>query len=183
MQLIKSTVDTRSNNGVIGSVNMYDDVTLELQVVCADEPLNAWVSPTIELHCKKKDGTGIRQIDNIEIIDTETNKIRIKLHEQAVVVAGSVKLQLVIKDGSRTSTTIFYINVARSLENDFIESHDYIRVFEDFDEYIERVKAYEVTMNKKTTEVNEQLGKAQMLQESIVNNEIKRQDDFENSQQ
>ena len=26
MQFIKSTVDTRSNNGVIGSVNMYDEL-------------------------------------------------------------------------------------------------------------------------------------------------------------
>ena len=163
MQLIKSTVDTRRNNGVIGNVNMYDDVTLELQVVCADEPLDAWVSPIIELHCKKKDGTGIRQIDNIDVIDGETNKIRIKLHEQAVVIAGSVKLQLVIKEGSRTSTTIFYINVAKSLENDFIESHDYIRAFEDFDEYIERVKAYEVAMDEKTSEVNKRLEQAQPI--------------------
>ena len=170
MQLIKSTVDTRRNNGVIGNVNMYDDVTLELQVVCADEPLDAWVSPIIELHCKKKDGTGIRQIDNIDVIDGETNKIRIKLHEQAVVIAGSVKLQLVIKEGSRTSTTIFYINVAKSLENDFIESHDYIRAFEDFDEYIERVKAYEVAMDEKTSEVNKRLEQAQELQESIIDN-------------
>ena len=91
MQLIKSTVDTRINNGVIGSVNMYDDVTLELQVICADEPLNPWQSPTIELQAKKKDGTGIRQNENIEIVDNETNKVRIRLHEQAVVVAGSVK--------------------------------------------------------------------------------------------
>ena len=76
MQLIKSTVDTRSNNGVIGSVNMYDDVTLELQVVCADEPLNAWVSPIIELHCKQKDGTGIRQIDNIDVIGGVIDEIQ-----------------------------------------------------------------------------------------------------------
>lgn len=183
MQLIKSTVDTRRNNGVIGNVNMYDDVTLELQVVCADEPLDAWVSPIIELHCKKKDGTGIRQIDNIDVIDGETNKIRIKLHEQAVVIAGSVKLQLVIKEGSRTSTTIFYINVAKSLENDFIESHDYIRAFEDFDEYIERVKAYEVAMDEKTSEVNKRLEQAQELQESIIDNENERQCIFESSQQ
>ena len=183
MQLIKSTVDTRRNNGVIGNVNMYDDVTLELQVVCADEPLDAWVSPIIELHCKKKDGTGIRQIDNIDVIDGETNKIRIKLHEQAVVIAGSVKLQLVIKEGSRTSTTIFYINVAKSLENDFIESHDYIRAFEDFDEYIERVKAYEVAMDEKTSEVNKRLEQAQELQESIIDNENELQCIFESSQQ
>lgn len=183
MQLIKSTVDTRRNNGVIGNVNMYDDVTLELQVVCADEPLDAWGSPIIELHCKKKDGKGIRQIDNIDVIDGETNKIRIKLHEQAVVIAGSVKLQLVIKEGSRTSTTIFYINVAKSLENDFIESHDYIRAFEDFDEYIERVKAYEVAMDEKTSEVNKRLEQAQELQESIIDNENERQCIFESSQQ
>ena len=183
MQLIKSTVDTRSNNGVIGSVNMYDDVTLELQVICADEPLDPWQSPKIELQAKKKDGTGIRQNENIEIIDNETNKVRIRLHEQAVVVAGSVKLQLVIKDGSRTSTTIFYINVSRSLENDFIESHDYIRVFEDFDEYVERVKTYEVAMNDKTSEVDEKIKQVEELQESIANNESQRQEVFENSQQ
>lgn len=183
MQLIKSTVDTRINNGVIGSVNMYDDVTLELQVICADEPLNPWQSPTIELQAKKKDGTGIRQNENIEIVDNETNKVRIRLHEQAVVVAGSVKLQLVIRDGSRTSTTIFYINVSRSLENDFIESHDYIRVFEDFDEYIERVKTYEVAMNDKTSEVDEKIKQAEELQESITNNESQRQEVFESSQQ
>ena len=133
MRIINAVVDVSSNNGVLGRVNMYDDVVLELQIVENGGSLGEWKSPTIELHAKKKDGTGVRQVDGIEIIDPVANRIRVQLDQQIVTLGGSVKLQLVIKDGGRVSTGVFYLTVGESLEGDFIASESKIELFDNLE--------------------------------------------------
>ena len=63
--------------------------------------------------------------------------MRIELKEQFLTCRGTVKMQLIIKDGGRESTTIFYLLVGQSLDRDIIESRVDVKVLDDLETYIQ----------------------------------------------
>ena len=139
MNIFKGTLDTRQQNGVIATVTQFDNATLELQIVTDGQVSEAWESPQFELIAMKRDNNPVREVDqdHFTILSKEEHKVRIELKEQFLTCRGTVKMQLIIKDGGRESTTIFYLLVGQSLDRDIIESRVDVKVLDDLEIYIQ----------------------------------------------
>ena len=139
MQLIKSTLDTRHQNSVIGNVTQFDDCTLELQILTDGVIDEAWEEPQFELLAMKRDNNPVRERDQdkFTILSKEEHRVQIELKEQFLTCRGTVKMQLIVKDGSRESTTLFYLVIAQSLDHDIVESHRDVKVLDDLEAYIQ----------------------------------------------
>ena len=139
MNIFKGTLDTRQQNGVIASINQFDNATLELKIVTDGQIDNVWDEPRFELIGMKRDNIPVREVDqdHFTILSKEEHKVRIELKEQFLTCRGTVKMQLIIKDGGRESTTIFYLLVGQSLDRDIIESRVDVKVLDDLETYIQ----------------------------------------------
>ena len=139
MNIFKGTLDTRQQNGVIASINQFDNATLELKIVADGQIDNVWDEPRFELIGMKRDNNPVREVDqdHFTILSKEEHKVRIELKEQFLTCRGTVKMQLIIKDGGRESTTIFYLLVGQSLDRDIIESRVDVKVLDDLETYIQ----------------------------------------------
>ena len=130
MNVFKATLDTRHQNAVIGNVTQFDNATLELQILSGGQVGEAWKSPEFELIAMKRDMNSVREVDQdkFTILSKEDHKVQIELKEQFLTYRGSVKMQLVIKDGGRSSTTLFYLSIGKSLDHEIMESLTDIQV-------------------------------------------------------
>ena len=139
MNIFKGTLDTRQQNGVIASINQFDNATLELKIVTDGQIDNVWDEPRFELIGMKRDNNPVREVDqdHFTILSKEEHKVRIELKEQFLTCRGIVKMQLIIKDGGRESTTIFYLLVGQSLDREIIESRVDVKVLDDLETYIQ----------------------------------------------
>lgn len=140
MNVFKATLDTRHQNGVIGTVTQFDNATLELQVVTDGVIDEAWGNPRFELIAMKRDANEVREVDQdrFTILSKEDHKVQIELKEQFLSCRGTVKMQLVVKDGSRESTTLFYLVIGQSLDHDIVESHRDVKVLDDLEAYVKQ---------------------------------------------
>ena len=134
VQKLVAVVDTQFDNKIsIGQVNLGDKVNLELEVTMGGEPL-VYENPTFNLIAKKSDGTRVRQTEGITL---SGDTVIIDCDEQLSTYKGAVSSQLIIKDGDRVSTCIFYFTVGASLEADIIvNSIDKVNTLDDLDELI-----------------------------------------------
>lgn len=134
VQKLVAVVDTQFDNKIsIGQVNLGDKVNLELEVTMGGEPL-VYENPTFNLIAKKSDGTRVRQTEGITL---SGGTVIIDCDEQLSTYKGAVSSQLIIKDGDRVSTCIFYFTVGASLEADIIvNSIDKVNTLDDLDELI-----------------------------------------------
>lgn len=139
MNVFKATLDTRHQNGVIGNITQFDNATLELQILSDGVIDEAWEQPQFELIAMKRDNNPVREVeqDRFTILSKEDHKVQIELKEQFLTCRGTVKMQLIIKDGGRESTTIFYLLVGQSLDRDIIESRVDVKVLDDLETYIQ----------------------------------------------
>ena len=140
MNVFKATLDTRHQNGVIGTVTQFDNATLELQVVTDGVINEAWDNPQFELIAMKRDANQVREVDQdrFTILSKEDHKVQIELKEQFLTCRGTVKMQLVVKDGSRLSTTLFRLIIGQSLDHDVIESHRDVAVLDELEAYVKQ---------------------------------------------
>ena len=177
MNIFKAALDTRHQNGVIGTVTQFDNAVLELQIVTDGQVSDAWEEPQFELIAMKRDANAVREVDQdrFTILSKEDHKVQIELKEQFLTYRGSVKMQLVIKDGGRSSTTLFYLSIDRSLDHEIAESLTDIQVLEDLDKIVESLGALEITAsaNESKRQENEKLREVA---------EANRQDEFEQAQ-
>ncbi len=123
-------------NSVIANINQFDDATLELQILSDGQATEPWISPSFRLIGIKKDGNEVEQSDNIELIDANNHIIQIKLKEQMTTCRGIVKMQLIITEADRTSTSIFYLSIAQSLEEGIVKSFKDMHTLEEFEEVL-----------------------------------------------
>ena len=130
MNVLKAVLDTRHQNGVIGTITQFDDAVLELQIVTDGVIEQPWDSPLFELIAMKRDNNPVREVeqDRFTILSKEDHKVQVELKEQFLTCRGTVKMQLVIKEGSRLSTTLFYLVIGQSLDHDIVESHHDVAV-------------------------------------------------------
>ena len=84
-------------------------------------------------------------------------------------------MQLIVKDGGRTSTTIFRLSIGQSLDATIVESLKDIKVLDDLDEVVESLSTFEVTAtnNEAKRQHNEKLREVA---------ESNRQDEFDKAQ-
>ena len=84
MNIFKGTLDTRQQNGVIASINQFDNATLELKIVTDGQIDNVWDEPRFELIGMKRDNNPVREVDqdHFTILSKEEHKVRIELKEQ-----------------------------------------------------------------------------------------------------
>ena len=139
MNIFKAALDTRHQNCVIGTVTQFDNAVLELQVVTDGVIDEAWDNPRFELIAMKRDANEVREVDQdrFTILSKEEHRVQIELKEQFLTCRGTVKMQLIVKDGSRESTTLFYLVIAQSLDHDIVESHRDVKVLDDLEAYIQ----------------------------------------------
>lgn len=158
-------------------VTKYDDVTLSLTVDTNDK--SAWVEPNFELLGIKSDKNAVHQVEHFTVIDKENHIVQVKLDEQFVTCEGQVELQLVIKDGSRQSSTPFTLIVNKSLDSNILESHRNVKVLDELEKYIVEGREYiseatrlaqDTTNNTSTINTQAQANEAQRAQ-----NELQRQ--------
>lgn len=160
MNLFKATLDTRHQNGVIGTITQFDNATLELQILSGGQVDEAWQEPQFELIAIKRDMNQVREVeqDKFTILSKEDHRVQIDLKEQFLNYKGSVKAQLVIKDGSRLSTTIFYLSIGQSLDSTIVESHRDVKVLDDLEAYVEKanhnLEIYEQRMDIRDEQFN-----------------------------
>lgn len=163
MNIFKAELDTIHQNGVIGPITQFDNATLELQILSGGQVGESWNSPEFELIAMKRDMNPVREVDQdkFTILSNEDHRVRIDLKEQFLTCRGTVKMQLVIKDGSRISTTVFRLSVGQSLDHDIIASIRDVEVFEQLDLYVAQGfstinEAIEITgeLKKEMTEIN-----------------------------
>lgn len=160
MNLFKATLDTRHQNGVIGTITQFDNATLELQILSGGQVDEAWQEPQFELIAIKRDMNQVREVeqDKFTILSKEDHRVQIDLKEQFLTYKGSVKMQLVIKDGSRLSTTIFYLSIGQSLDSTIVESHRDVKVLDDLEAYVEKanhnLEIYEQRMDIRDEQFN-----------------------------
>lgn len=160
MNLFKATLDTRHQNGVIGTITQFDNATLELQILTDGQVGEPWDSPEFELIAIKRDMNPVREVeqDKFTILSKEDHRVQIDLKEQFLNYKGSVKAQLVIKDGSRLSTTIFYLSIGQSLDSTIVESHRDVKVLDDLEAYVEKanhnLEIYEQRMDIRDEQFN-----------------------------
>lgn len=140
MNIFKGTLDTRHQNGVIATVTQFDNAVLELQVLTDGVIDEAWEQPQFELIAMKRDNNPVREVeqDRFTILSKEDHKVQIELKEQFLTCRGTVKMQLVVKDGSRLSTTLFYLVIGQSLDHDIVESHRDVKVLDDLEAYVKQ---------------------------------------------
>lgn len=136
MNLFRATIDTRHPNSVVANINQFDDATLELQVLSDGQISGSWLNPKFRLLGVKKDGNEVEQTTDINVINAGDHVIRIKLKEQMLTCRGMVKMQLIIKDGDRTSTPIFYVSVNQSLEEGIVQSFKDIHTLDELEEML-----------------------------------------------
>ena len=177
MNIFKAELDTIHQNGVIGPITQFDNATLELQILTGGQVGESWNSPEFELIAMKRDMNPVREVDQdkFTILSKEEHRVRIELKEQFLTCQGTVKMQLIIKDGGRTSTTIFRLSIGQSLDATIVESLKDIKVLDDLDEVVELVSTFEVTAtnNEATRQHNEKLREVA---------ESNRQDEFDKAQ-
>ena len=140
MNIFKGTLDTRHQNGVIATVTQFDNAVLELQVLTDGVIDEAWEQPQFELIAMKRDNNPVREVeqDRFTILSKEDHKVQIELKEQFLTCRGTVKMQLVVKDGSRLSSTLFYLVIGQSLDHDIVESHRDVKVLDDLEAYVKQ---------------------------------------------
>lgn len=136
MNLFRASIDTRHQNAVVANINQFDNAVLELQVLSDGQVSEPWINPRFRLIGIKKDGNEVEQTSNIDIINATDHIIQIKLKEQMTTCRGMVKMQLIINEDDRTSTSIFYVSVAQSIENQVIESHRDVKTLDELEAYI-----------------------------------------------
>lgn len=185
MNLFKATLDTRHQNGVIGTITQFDNATLELQILTDGQVGEPWDSPEFELIAIKRDMNPVREVeqDKFTILSKEDHRVQIDLKEQFLNYKGSVKAQLVIKDGSRLSTTIFYLSIGQSLDSTIVESHRDVKVLDDLEAYVEKanhnLEIYEQRMDirdEQFNNLNELMNQAESKREQA---ELNRQQIFD----
>lgn len=135
MNIFKVALDTRHQNGVIGAVTQFDNAVLELQILSDGVIDEAWGQPQFELIAMKRDANPVREVDQdrFTILSKEEHRVQIELKEQFLTCRGTVKMQLVVKDGSRLSTTLFYLVIGQSLDHDIVASYRDAKVLDDLD--------------------------------------------------
>lgn len=135
MNIFKVALDTRHQNGVIGTVTQFDNAVLELQILSDGVIDEAWGQPQFELIAMKRDANPVREVDQdrFTILSKEEHKVQVELKEQFLTCRGTVKMQLVVKDGSRLSTTLFYLVIGQSLDHDIVASYRDAKVLDDLD--------------------------------------------------
>ena len=140
MNTFKATLDTRHQNGVIGTVTQFDNAVFEVQIVTDGQVGVAWDSPQFELLAMKRDANAVREVeqDKFTILSKEDHKVQIELKEQFLTCRGIVKMQLIIKEGNRLSTTLFYLSIGQSLDHDIIDSHRDVAVLDELETYIKQ---------------------------------------------
>ena len=140
MNIFKATLDTRHQNGVIGTVTQFDNAVLELQIVTDGQVGVAWDSPQFELLAMKRDANAVREVeqDKFTILSKEDHKVQIELKEQFLTCRGTVKMQLIVKEGNRLSTTLFYLSIGQSLDHDIVDSHRDVAVLDELEAYIKQ---------------------------------------------
>ena len=139
MNTYKAILDTSRSNGVIATITQFDNATLELQIVTNGEIEHAWESPQFELVAIKRDQYAVRESDQaaFTIKDAGEHLVSVDLKEQFLTCRGSTKMQLVVKDGDRLSTSVFYVMIGESLDHTIIESHRDVAVLDDLEAYIQ----------------------------------------------
>lgn len=197
MNIIEAILDTRHQNSVIGNVTQFDNATLELQVVTDGVIDEAWDDPQFELIAMKRDMNPVREVDQnkFTILSKEEHRVQIELKEQFLTCRGTVKMQLIVKDGSRLSTTLFYLVIGQSLDHDIVESHRDVKVLDDLEAYVKQGfddLAYQeqrmVAVEQSTNDLNETMNaneaernKAEIIrQETFDINETHRARTFNN---
>lgn len=139
MNTYKAILDTSRSNGVIATITQFDNATLELQIVTNGEIEHAWESPQFELVAIKRDQYAVRESDQaaFTIKDAGEHLVSVDLKEQFLTCRGSTKMQLVVKDGDRLTTSVFYVMIGESLDHTIIESHRDVAVLDDLEAYIQ----------------------------------------------
>lgn len=174
MNTYKAILDTRRPNGVIANITQFDNATLELQIVTNGEIGDAWNEPQFELIAMKRDQQAVRESDQgaFTINDVGEHQVTVKLKEQFLTCRGSVKMQFIVKDGDRLSTSIFYVMVGESLDHDIIESHRDVAVLDELETYVKQGfddLAYQEQRMKDVEKATHELN------ELMVGNEAERQ--------
>ena len=195
MNSITATVDTQiSNYSPIGNINVLDDVTIDLTILTNGVVNAPWNEPEFQLIGVKADKNEVRQLDGFNITSLENRKLGIKLTNEMVTCQGVLKLQLIIKDSGRTSTTVFYLYIGQSLEHDIV-SHRDVKVLDDLEAYIERANhdldIYEQRMDirdEQFKELSDEMNRAEAMrneaestrQQTFDVNEANRSQTFNN---
>ena len=174
MNTYKAILDTRRPNGVIATITQFDNATLALQIVTNGEIDQPWEAPHFELIAMKRDQQAVRESDQaaFTINDAGEHRVTVDLKEQFLTCRGSVKMQLVVKDGDRLSTSIFYVMVGESLDHDIIESHRDVAVLDELETYVKQGfddLAYQEQRMKDVEKMTHELN------ELMVGNEAERQ--------
>ena len=137
MNLFRATIDTRHPNSVVANINQFDDAVLKLKILIDGQVDNPWLNPRFRLLGIKKDGNEVEQTDGFEVIDANDHEVRIILHQQFLTCRGMVKMQLIVNDDERISSTIFYLNIMQALEDSLIESFKDVHTFEELEKIID----------------------------------------------
>lgn len=175
MNTYKAILDTRRPNGVIATITQFDNATLALQIVTNGEIEHPWEAPQFELIAMKRDQQAVRESDQaaFTINDAGEHRVTVDLKEQFLTCRGSVKMQLVVKDGDRLSTSVFYVMVGESLDHGIIESHRDVAVLDELEQYVKTGYddlAYQEQRMKDVEKVTHELN------ELMVGNEAERQE-------
>ncbi len=174
MNTYKAILDTRRPNGVIATITQFDNATLALQIVTNGEIDQPWEAPQFELIAMKRDQQAVRESDQaaFTINDAGEHRVTVDLKEQFLTCRGSVKMQFIVKDGDRLSTSIFYVMVGESLDHDIIESHRDVAVLDELETYVKQGfddLAYQEQRMKDVEKATHELN------ELMVGNEAERQ--------
>lgn len=138
--MLKAKISQTKSNLYAVKTTKYDTTDIELIVETTDS--SPWLNPKFELLGIKSDGHEVRQTENFKVIDLNNHIVQVTLDEQLVTCEGNVDLQLLIKDGSRKSSTPFKLHVGRSLDSDILESHRNVKVLDELEKYIIEGREY-----------------------------------------
>ena len=138
--MLKAKISQTKSNLYAVKTTKYDTTDIELTVETTDS--SPWLNPKFELLGIKSDGHEVRQTENFKVIDLNNHIVQVTLDEQLVTCEGNVDLQLLIKDGSRKSSTPFKLHVGRSLDSDILESHRNVKVLDELEKYIIEGREY-----------------------------------------
>lgn len=101
------------------TVKQEDTKSRYLDITLTDDnlPINL-TNHTVKVFILKQDNTKV--FNSVNILDATEGKIEIELTTQALVLAGEIKIELVIYgvDGSILSTKVFSVNVEKTLRDD-----------------------------------------------------------------
>ena len=138
--MLKAKISQVKSNLYAVKTTKYDTTDIELTVETADS--SPWLNPRFELLGIKPDGHEVHQTENFKVVDLNNHIVQVTLDEQFVTCEGNVDLQLLIKDGSRKSSTPFKLHVGRSLDSDILESHRNVKVLDELEKYIIEGREY-----------------------------------------